>query len=42
VDGLVPREWARHHHPNWYRALLETAKIEPEKREPAEPDEDAE
>jgi formate dehydrogenase gamma subunit len=31
VDGLVPREWARHHHPNWYQALLDTGKIEPEK-----------
>jgi len=23
VDGTVTREWARHHHPNWYRALVE-------------------
>jgi formate dehydrogenase gamma subunit len=23
VDGSVSREWAEHHHPNWYRALLE-------------------
>ncbi len=23
VDGSVTREWARHHHPNWYRALLQ-------------------
>lgn len=22
VDGSVTREWARHHHPNWYRGLL--------------------
>jgi formate dehydrogenase subunit gamma len=22
VDGSVSREWAEHHHPNWYRALL--------------------
>jgi formate dehydrogenase gamma subunit len=22
VDGSVTREWARHHHPNWYRALV--------------------
>ena len=22
VDGTVTREWARHHHPNWYRALV--------------------
>jgi formate dehydrogenase subunit gamma len=33
IDGLVPREWARHHHPNWYRALIEAGKIEPEKPE---------
>lgn len=23
VDGSVSREWARHHHPNWYRSLVE-------------------
>jgi formate dehydrogenase gamma subunit len=22
VDGSVTREWAEHHHPNWYQALL--------------------
>ena len=23
IDGSVTREWAEHHHPNWFRALLE-------------------
>ncbi len=23
VDGSVTREWAQHHHPNWYKALLQ-------------------
>jgi formate dehydrogenase subunit gamma len=23
IDGSVTREWAEHHHPNWYRALRE-------------------
>jgi formate dehydrogenase gamma subunit len=31
VDGSVTREWARHHHPNWYRALVRSGKIAPEK-----------
>jgi formate dehydrogenase gamma subunit len=31
VDGLVPREWAHHHHPNWYQALIDAGRIEPEK-----------
>jgi formate dehydrogenase gamma subunit len=22
VDGTVTREWARHHHPNWYQAMI--------------------
>jgi formate dehydrogenase subunit gamma len=22
VDGYVTREWAKHHHPNWYRKLI--------------------
>jgi formate dehydrogenase subunit gamma len=30
VDGSVTREWARHHHPNWYRALLAAGLIAPE------------
>jgi formate dehydrogenase subunit gamma len=29
VDGSVTREWARHHHPNWYRALIRAGRIEP-------------
>ena len=27
VDGSVTREWAKHHHPNWYRALLAEEKV---------------
>jgi len=27
VDGSVTREWAEHHHPNWYRALLAEEKV---------------
>jgi formate dehydrogenase gamma subunit len=27
VDGSVTREWAEHHHPNWYRALLSEEKV---------------
>jgi formate dehydrogenase subunit gamma len=23
IDGSVTREWAEHHHPNWFRTLLE-------------------
>ena len=30
VDGSVTREWARHHHPNWYKALIATGVITPE------------
>jgi formate dehydrogenase gamma subunit len=22
VDGSVTKEWARHHHPNWYRRIM--------------------
>jgi formate dehydrogenase gamma subunit len=33
VDGSVTREWARHHHPNWYRALLASGKISPDESE---------
>ena len=22
VDGTVSRQWARHHHPNWFRKLV--------------------
>ena len=31
VDGSVTREWARHHHPNWYRALVARGEVPPEK-----------
>ena len=23
VDGWVTREWAKHHHPNWYKKIME-------------------
>jgi formate dehydrogenase subunit gamma len=32
VDGSVSREWARHHHPNWYRRLIELSIIKEESR----------
>ncbi|HSL17504.1 MAG TPA: formate dehydrogenase subunit gamma [Methylomirabilota bacterium] len=28
VDGSVTREWAKHHHPNWFRKLVEQERIE--------------
>jgi formate dehydrogenase gamma subunit len=31
VDGSVSREWARHHHPNWYHTLVEKGVITPKK-----------
>ena len=41
VDGSVTREWPRHHHPNWYRALIEIGVISPEESDKARPsDED--
>lgn len=30
VDGFVSKEWARHHHPNWYRALVAQGRSEDE------------
>ncbi|MBU0983959.1 MAG: formate dehydrogenase subunit gamma, partial [candidate division Zixibacteria bacterium] len=30
VDGFVTRMWAEHHHPNWYRSLIERGTIEAE------------
>lgn len=30
VDGTVTREWAHHHHPNWYRALVREEETGPE------------
>ena len=30
VDGFVTRVWARHHHPNWYRSLIERGLISKE------------
>ncbi|UCG84852.1 MAG: formate dehydrogenase subunit gamma [Gemmatimonadota bacterium] len=37
VDGTVTRAWAQHHHPNWYRALVdgEHAAAEPEGARPS-------
>jgi formate dehydrogenase subunit gamma len=28
IDGSVTREWAEHHHPNWYRAMLKQEREE--------------
>ncbi len=37
VDGSVTREWAEHHHPNWFRKLKEQERIdEPETKVDAE------
>jgi formate dehydrogenase gamma subunit len=38
VDGSVTREWARHHHPNWYQALLDSGQVEPQKPKDDEAD----
>jgi cytochrome b subunit of formate dehydrogenase len=35
VDGSVTREWAEHHHPNWYRALLAEEKVAKHEQERA-------
>jgi formate dehydrogenase subunit gamma len=32
VDGSVTREWAEHHHPNWFRALLQEEKVRDHER----------
>ena len=29
IDGSVTREWAEHHHPNWFRALLNEERSAP-------------
>lgn len=29
VDGSVTREWAHHHHPNWYHALVRRGEVPP-------------
>ena len=49
VDGVVSRTWAKHHHPNWYRELLEKGVIQkadaaelPEKSGDAEENRDEE
>ena len=42
VDGSVTRSWAEHHHPNWYRALLDEERIaEAEKKQHAKKDGDS-
>jgi cytochrome b subunit of formate dehydrogenase len=33
VDGSVTREWARHHHLNWYRSLIAAGEVQPEKED---------
>ena len=33
VDGTVTREWARHHHPNWYRALIDRGLLSPDEKD---------
>ena len=38
VDGFVTRVWARHHHPNWYRALIDRGLISPDLKEEESPD----
>jgi len=39
VDGSVTREWAKHHHPNWYKALLQQEAERAAKRpKPGEPE----
>jgi cytochrome b subunit of formate dehydrogenase len=27
VDGSVTREWAHHHHPNWYHSLVSSGEV---------------
>ena len=36
MDGSVTREWARHHHPNWYQALIDDGQVAPEAEEETE------
>jgi len=38
VDGTVTREWARHHHLNWYRSLVAAGVIDAIDEDPDEPD----
>ncbi len=42
VDGSVSRTWARHHHPNWYRDLLASGRLEPEEGEVPPPEDEGE
>ncbi|MBM3746481.1 MAG: formate dehydrogenase subunit gamma [Acidobacteria bacterium] len=34
VDGYVTRQWAEHHHPQWYHAMVEPATPQPADSEP--------
>jgi formate dehydrogenase subunit gamma len=34
VDGSVSRDWAKHHHPNWYRSLIKKGEIEDDSESP--------
>jgi formate dehydrogenase gamma subunit len=36
VDGSVTREWAKHHHPNWFRKLVEQERVEEAETKTAE------
>ena len=38
VDGYVTKEWAKHHHPYWYRELVEQGKIRDDEGRPASGD----
>jgi cytochrome b subunit of formate dehydrogenase len=35
VDGYVTREWAQHHHPYWYRLIVEKERAVSEAKEGA-------
>lgn len=37
VDGYVTKEWAEHHHPNWYRSLVEKGVIKEDETPPYVP-----
>ncbi len=37
IDGSVSREWARHHHPIWYRKLIELGLVGSESLPPKRP-----
>jgi formate dehydrogenase subunit gamma len=37
VDGSVTKDWAEHHHPNWYRMLLATGVIREKESDKSDP-----